>query len=62
VWEKGRRQIEENSTDLCVVNGAAYGPGFGILTPEGVRAEVSGKAELADWLARWALGDAGRGT
>ena len=27
----GRRQIAENRTNLCVVNGAAYGEGFGIV-------------------------------
>jgi phosphopantothenoylcysteine synthetase/decarboxylase len=53
VWHKGRRQIEENRTDLCVVNGAAYGEGFGILERDGARSAVRGKAELAAWLLRW---------
>lgn len=29
------RQIQESRTAACVVNGAAYGPGFGLVTPEG---------------------------
>ena len=33
--EQGRRQIERADTNLCVVNGAAYGAGFGILGREG---------------------------
>ncbi len=28
---KGRRQITENQTDFCVVNGRAYGEGFGLV-------------------------------
>jgi phosphopantothenoylcysteine synthetase/decarboxylase len=53
VWEKGARQIAENRTDLCIVNGAAYGLGFGILEPGGAREEVRGKEALGDWLAGW---------
>ena len=33
VIEKAERQIAENKTNACVANGAAYGPGFGIVTP-----------------------------
>jgi len=32
----GARQIAENGTDYCVVNGAAYGEGFGVLEADGV--------------------------
>ena len=31
--ESGKRQIAECRTDACVVNGGAYGFGFGLLTP-----------------------------
>ena len=31
IEEKARRQIAENQTDVCVLNGPAYGPGFGIV-------------------------------
>ena len=53
VWAKGARQIFENHTDLCVVNGAAYGIGFGLLEKDGARTEVRGKEALSEWLARW---------
>lgn len=33
--ERARRQLEENRTDACVVNGRAYGEGFGLVTPRG---------------------------
>jgi phosphopantothenoylcysteine decarboxylase/phosphopantothenate--cysteine ligase len=31
----GRKQIAENRTDFCVVNGAAYGEGFGVVNESG---------------------------
>jgi phosphopantothenoylcysteine decarboxylase/phosphopantothenate--cysteine ligase len=31
----GKKQVEENRTDYCVVNGPAYGRGFGILDRDG---------------------------
>jgi phosphopantothenate---cysteine ligase (CTP) len=31
---RAREQIEENRTDACVVNGRAYGEGFGLVTPK----------------------------
>ncbi|HHY87152.1 MAG TPA: DNA/pantothenate metabolism flavoprotein domain protein [Verrucomicrobia bacterium] len=33
--EAGERQIRECLTDACVVNGPAYGEGFGVLRPNG---------------------------
>ncbi|MEO8354020.1 MAG: phosphopantothenoylcysteine decarboxylase [Chthoniobacteraceae bacterium] len=51
--EKGRRQLKENGSDACVVNGAAYGPGFGFLTPEGGHRSITGKAELCAFLVKW---------
>jgi len=35
VLELARRQLAEGRTDACVVNGPAYGPGFGLVTPTG---------------------------
>ena len=49
---KGARQIAENRTDGCVVNGAAYGAGFGVLAREGAVAHCADKAALCEWLAR----------
>ncbi|MBM3848234.1 MAG: DNA/pantothenate metabolism flavoprotein domain protein [Verrucomicrobia bacterium] len=37
---KARRQLIECRSDACVVNGPAYGPGFGILRPSGALADV----------------------
>jgi phosphopantothenoylcysteine synthetase/decarboxylase len=44
---KGAAQIRECGTDACVVNGAAYGEGFGILLPDGTLTEVADKRALA---------------
>ena len=35
VLHAARRQLAEARTDLCVANGPAYGPGFGLVTPHG---------------------------
>ena len=51
--ERGRRQMAENATDLCVVNGAAYGHGFGALAPDGSLVELDTYEALCEWLAAW---------
>ena len=52
---KAWRQLQENRTDACVLNGRAYGPGFAFCTlPEQVH-ELRQKAEVADYLAKWLL-------
>lgn len=45
----GKRQITENSTDYSVVNGAAYGEGFGIVAAKGLieHCPTSGALHLA---------------
>ncbi|RYD70548.1 MAG: phosphopantothenoylcysteine synthase, partial [Verrucomicrobiaceae bacterium] len=35
--EAGWKQVAQNGTDACVVNGAAYGEGFGVLDRSGSR-------------------------
>jgi phosphopantothenoylcysteine decarboxylase/phosphopantothenate--cysteine ligase len=50
---KGWRQLEENGTDACVVNGRAYGTGFGVLQIREPLHHVASKAELCDWFADW---------
>jgi len=42
----GAHQLEDCGTDFCVVNGAAYGEGFGLLDREGRVRHFAGKAEL----------------
>jgi phosphopantothenate---cysteine ligase (CTP) len=47
------RQVKKNYTDACVINGRAFGDGFGFCTEAGLRDSFSSKAELADFLVRW---------
>ena len=48
----GARQLAEARTDLCVVNGAAYGPGFGVLEPSGALAHARASEELCATLLK----------
>jgi len=48
----GRRQLDESHTDAAVLNGAAYGPGFGILVPSGELHHVETKEALAAYLVQ----------
>jgi phosphopantothenoylcysteine decarboxylase/phosphopantothenate--cysteine ligase len=50
---KGCLQIVQNRTDACVVNGAAYGSGFGVVKSEGEPSHCQNKVQLCDWLATW---------
>jgi phosphopantothenate---cysteine ligase (CTP) len=50
VLKKAEDQLRECATDGCVVNGAAWGDGFGLVLPGGTCAEISGRAELCDAL------------
>ena len=50
----GREQIEECLTDACVLNGAAYGPGFGVLMRSAALTHVPDKAGLCRFLVDWA--------
>jgi hypothetical protein len=47
----GREQLASNRTDATVVNGAAYGPGFGLLEDGKSPLHLATKRELADFLA-----------
>ncbi|MEK0451212.1 MAG: Phosphopantothenoylcysteine synthetase/decarboxylase [Verrucomicrobiota bacterium] len=55
VVEKALRQLGDCSTDACVVNGAAWGDGFGIVRRGCPVEEISGRRELCGYLLR-ALG------
>ena len=48
-----RRQLAENSTDLCVVNGPAYGAGFGLLPAKGEAAHLANPPILFDALEKF---------
>ena len=48
---RAANQIREAHTDACVVNGAAFGEGFGLLLPDGSLLPTPSKPALADLLA-----------
>jgi phosphopantothenoylcysteine decarboxylase/phosphopantothenate--cysteine ligase len=50
----GRRQMEECLTDACVLNGAAYGSGFGLITRLGEQTHLPDKPALCRFLVDWA--------
>jgi phosphopantothenoylcysteine decarboxylase/phosphopantothenate--cysteine ligase len=43
---RGERQMRECETDACVVNGRAYGEGFGLLRRDGKLTHLTGAPEL----------------
>jgi phosphopantothenoylcysteine decarboxylase/phosphopantothenate--cysteine ligase len=49
---RARRQMEENRTDACVVNGRAYGEGFGLVTPPGPCRHMAERKLLFDALEK----------
>lgn len=53
VFAAATRQISSNETDACVVNGAAFGVGFGVWEKGGLAAEPPDKPALCEWLAGW---------
>ena len=51
---RARAQINASSTDACVVNGGAYGAGFGFLSRENdALRHLGDKAGLCEFLAGW---------
>jgi phosphopantothenoylcysteine synthetase/decarboxylase len=54
VLAKGRKQIDECLTDACVLNGAAYGSGFGVISRSGEQVHLPDKAALCRFLIEWA--------
>jgi phosphopantothenoylcysteine synthetase/decarboxylase len=50
VVREGVRQIEANRTNACVLNGSAFGPGFGFCTVLGLVCTLPTKDALSDWL------------
>lgn len=50
---RARRQLVENGTDACVINGAAYGDGFGFVGKEGTVTHLPSKEALAAWIGEW---------
>jgi len=54
------QQVKKNRTDACVINGRAFGDGFGFCTSEGLQEVLSSKAELASFLVQWTEGLTGQ--
>jgi phosphopantothenoylcysteine decarboxylase/phosphopantothenate--cysteine ligase len=50
---KAARQIEENRTDACVLNGHAFGPGFAFCRASHAVHECSNKTEAIQFLVGW---------
>lgn len=50
---RARRQLKENRTDACVLNGRAWGDGFGFCTADGAVRELNDKSALASFLVQW---------
>lgn len=47
---KARRQLAENRTDVSIVNGAAYGPGFGVVRAGAAIEHLADKCALVEYL------------
>jgi phosphopantothenoylcysteine synthetase/decarboxylase len=50
---KGRQQIDDCLTDACVMNGSAYGSGFGLISRAGESVHLADKPELCRFLVDW---------
>jgi len=50
---KAWRQIDQSHTDACVVNGRAWGDGFGVCSPPDKIHELLDKKALANFLPTW---------
>lgn len=48
-----RAQLRECRTDACVLNGPAWGEGFGTCLPDGAVHPCMGRSELKEWLGEW---------
>lgn len=51
---EAKKQIRDNHTDACIVNGPAFGAGFGFCQAEGLMHSVATKQELAEFLLQFA--------
>jgi phosphopantothenoylcysteine synthetase/decarboxylase len=50
VVQQGIQQIRLNQTNACVVNGSAFGSGFGFCTEQGLVRTLTTKDALSNWL------------
>jgi len=54
VMAKGRKQMDDCLTDACVLNGHAYGSGYGVVSRSGEQVHLPDKAALCRFLIDWA--------
>lgn len=54
VTARGRQQMDDCLTDACVLNGQAYGPGFGVISRSGEQVHLPDKPALCRYLIDWA--------
>src|ERR1700734_1032068 len=54
VLARGRKQMDDCLTDACVLNGSAYGSGFGVISRSGEQVHLPDKAALCRFLIEWA--------
>jgi phosphopantothenoylcysteine synthetase/decarboxylase len=52
VVHAGKKQIASSATNACVLNGPAYGEGFGLLKPDGTCTHLENKTALFEALER----------
>ncbi len=53
VAAKAARQIAENRTDVCIMNGAAYGRGYGVYAANSERQHLADTTALCAWAVEW---------
>ncbi len=56
VAAKAARQIAENHTDVCIMNGAAYGRGYGVYAADRELLHVADTTALCAWAVGWVAG------
>jgi phosphopantothenate---cysteine ligase (CTP) len=57
IIKEGVQQVQMNRTNACIVNGSAFGPGFGFCTDKGLLRTLATKDALADWLVKVVVSD-----
>jgi phosphopantothenoylcysteine synthetase/decarboxylase len=53
---KAKWQLADNRTDVCVINGIAYGRGFGVVTAGQPPVHLADTTALCAWAAEWTAG------
>ena len=56
VAAKAARQIAENHTDVCIMNGAAYGRGYGVYAAGAELRHIADTTALCAWAVDWVMG------